>query len=322
MSEQVVEQPASEQAPLETTELPPQELAAPALNVEDDAAVDAALESSAIDLPDGDKLVTTSQAGKIAGAYRGKIKELKAELESAKTTAAEAASLKDQIAQLQAQLQQHAPYVQAYQAMTQAAQQAAPEDDPETVAELQEIARDFDFYKPDGTLDLDKAKRQQARETKRAQRIAQQEVAPIHLQTATDRSTYNLARAKNTVLPSGVKADPAVLDRIWAQLDPKLTATKEGAQQALMVAIGMTVGLQPAPTQATQQTTQQTRNTQGQFTAQQAPLADPVFTEKAGGRAGGGDVPLSKQEQDYIKAAGITEKQYRDSAQSAPWLRR
>src|SRR5688572_719069 len=142
--------PEPEQA---TTPPPEQE---PALNVEDDAAVDAALQEASIPVPGDEGLVPTSQAGKIAGAYRGKIKELKAELESAKTTAAEAATLKQQIAQLTQQLQQTQPYVQAYQAMTQAAQQAAA---PEDTSDAEEYAKLLDLYTAEGKPDIERGKK-------------------------------------------------------------------------------------------------------------------------------------------------------------------
>src|SRR5688572_33247977 len=84
------------------------------LNIEDDAAVDAALEQQAIKIPGDDGLVPMSEAGKVARAYRQQLKDVKAELANAKEGSARAAGLEQRIAQLESQLQQAQPYVSAY----------------------------------------------------------------------------------------------------------------------------------------------------------------------------------------------------------------
>ena len=284
------------------------------LNVEDDAAVDAALEASVIPVPGDEGLVPTSQAGKIAGAYRGKIKELKAELASAQTTAAEATTLKQYIAQLQHQVQQLQPQSAAYQAMVQAAQQQAPED----TSEAEEYARLLDLYTPDGKPDVERGTKGLAIQRKLAEQAAQQHVAPIQQHTTAHASAHNLLRAKNTELPGGVKADPQMLEHVWRQLDPALTATPEGAKQALIVAMGYSqlTGQLSAPSAPARP-----RTPSGQFQAPTPP--DPIFTEKAGGKSVdvvGGE--LSDADKKYCKANSISEKDFLESARKAPWLRR
>lgn len=313
---------ATELTPVQETPeaLPvPEQPAETPLAVDDDAAVDAALEQAAIDLPDGDKLAPLSEVGKVARAYRGQIKELKAQIENTKTSAAEAQTLKQQIITLQGQLEAMQPYVTAYQTMTQAAQQTttATEDD----SEAEEYAKLLDLYTTEGKPDIGRAKRAIALFDKRARSYAEQTVAPLQQQTISQASKGNLARAAATTIGS-VKADPQILNMVWSRLDPSVTATPEGAQHALIQAIGLTVlqqntGQQPAAPTAT------ARNTQGQFAKAAEPAGDPIFTEKAGGKdSPASDAPLSTQEQSYIKQMGITEKDYRESARSAPWLRR
>ena len=284
------------------------------LNIDDDAAVDAVLEQNAITIPGDDGLVPMSETGKMARAYREKIKSLKTELTTATTSAAEAAALKEQIQQLQAQLQQTQPYVSAYQAMQQAAQQAAPT--PEEDAEAEEYARLLDLYTPEGKPDIARGKKGLAIQRKLAESAAQQHVAPLQAQTLGQQSAYNLARAKNTALPNGAKADPQILEHVWRQLDPALTATPEGARQALIAAIGYTVATGAAPPSAPQQTAQ--RGPNGQFTGQ--PLPAPIVTEKAGGKEGANHLPLSQQELKYIKDSGMSEKDY--LAATPPWMRK
>lgn len=292
----------------------PEQAAAPdtPLNIDDDAAVDTALDQAAINLPDGDKLVPMSEAGKVGRAYREKLKELKAELDGAKTTAARANELEQQIAHLSQTLQQYQPYVQAYSAMVQQAQQVAtPEDDPVSV----EYAQLMELYTVDGKPDVGRARKALAIFERLSQQHAQASVAPIQQQNIQQRSAYNLARAKNTVLPSGVKADPQMLDFVWQQLDPRLTATPEGAKQALVAALGYT------NLSAATQTPQKPRGANGQFAAQPSePVGEPLFTEKAGGKDTPNTLPLSEAERKYLKDVGMTEKDY--LASTPPWMRK
>lgn len=289
------------------------------LQIEDDAAVDAALQQSTIPVPDGGELVDGRKAGEIARAYRGKIKDLKGELEQAKTSAARATELEQQIAALNAKVGELQPYVAAYQQMTQAAQQVA--EPSEADAEAEAYAKDLDLFTQDGKPDVVRAKRILATVERLAIKRVEAAVGPLHQQTAAERSGANLARAAATTI-GNIKADPAVLRAVWARLDPAVTATPEGAQHALIQAIGFTVAQQAAMGQAgSTPAPQAPRTPGGQFAKADVPA--PMFTEKAGGKdSPASDSPLSPQEQSYIKSMGISEKDYRESARSAPWLRR
>lgn len=254
----------------------------------------------------------------LAGA-RSELKTLKGELETARAGSAKATALEQQITQLQTQIQQMAPIVQAYQAAVAqpATTTVKPEDDPE----LAEIARDFDFYRADGSLDFDKAARHQKRTRAEAERIARAEVAPLHQQTAQQQSAFMLQRAMNTEI-NGQKADPDVLRTLWSRLDPSVTNTVEGAKQVFIQALGMSTALGKVVTPARGADGKFVAGTAATTTATTEQPGAPLYTEKAGGRDTPTDLPLSPAEKAYCKDVGMSEADYIKSAQSAPWLKR
>ncbi len=278
--------------------------------VDDDAALDKLIEEQSIALPDGEeKLVPLSAVTTL----RSKLTDAKKELGTAKEGSAKAQALEEKVNQLQATINQWQPYVQAYNAALNAQpQQQAPTED---TTELEEIAKDFDFYKADGTLDLDKARRMQSRETKRAEKIADSRVAPIIQQSTGQQSRTNRERAKNTVFPSGEKADPEMVDLVFNQLDPSITATEQGAKFAALQALGMSRGLKagvPAQPGAV-------RGPDGKFVAQPAAvLPPPIIVEKSGGKDSPTEFTMSDVDRRAMKAMGITEKEYMESAKSMP----
>ena len=70
------------------------------LNVEDDAAVDAALEANAIRPPDGEALIPSADVGKVGQAYRAQLKAVKAERDALKEGSAKVPELERKIAEL------------------------------------------------------------------------------------------------------------------------------------------------------------------------------------------------------------------------------
>lgn len=247
---------------------------------------------------------------------RTELKEVKEQLKAAKAGSERATQLEQQVNALQGQIEQLRPIAEAYQA---AIQQPAPrtgnEPAPEERAALEEIARDFDFYKGDGGLDLEKAARHQQRTRVEAERIAKATVAPYEQQTADQRAVHHLQRALATEV-NGVKADPAILKSLWSRPELRASAaTEEGAKHLLVQAIGMTIlAGKGAPA------TGATRNANGQFAAAEIP--PPLHTERAGGRETAGDAPLSPSEKQSAKDLGLTEAEYLASARNAPWLNR
>ena len=278
------------------------------------------LDADTLEIPDSSQEGGKAKyvpAAALAGA-RKELKDLKAELHTAKEGSAKAAQLEQQMATLQQQIAQMQPYVQAYQAAVQQQPQAEPvaEDDTEAV----DLARTLDLYKPDGTPDVERARKTLALMDKRAKTLAEQSVAPIHQMTIQQRSQHNLQRALATTLPDGSKPDPDVLKALWGRVNAQVTADEETAKHLVIQALGVTAmqgGLKPkadAP-----------RGTDGKFA--KADLPEPLHTERAGGRDTAPDSPLSAAEKAYVvemqkSNPKYSEKDYLESARNAPWLRR
>lgn len=295
MSEDVIEQPAAEAAPEPEKVEPP---------VSEDADLDKFIEEKTIEIPgDTDKLVPLTAVT----TAREKLKVEREARRVAEERAAKAPELESQLQQMQQQLNQVAPMAQAYQAALAASQQ--PEQPtgptPQDTAALEEIARDYDFYKTDGSLDLDRATRHQARVRKEAQAIAQQTVAPLQQQSQSDRSIAMLRNAKLTTAPDGSKPDPAILDWVWSKIDPEVTSTREGSQQAFAAAMGYAVLLG------------KTVKAETATTKAKEVIPPPLLTEKSGGR----DVEtpsLSASDKRYAKELGMTEAQYQKELAEMP----
>ena len=267
----------------------------------EDADLDKIIEEQGIDLPDGiDKMVPLAA---VTNA-REKLKTARQQLKAAEEGTAKAASLEAKVASLEQQLSQVTPLAQAYQAALQA--QPAPEPQgptAEEARELEEIARDNDYYRTDGQLDLDRAKRQQARIYKAAEKIAQSTIAPYQQQTLTDRSTQMLHNAKLTTLPDGSKPAPEVLDWIWSRIDPNLTSTREGAQQAFIAAVGHAHAVG--------------KIIKGTTAPAREPLPPPILTEKSGGKDFTATT-LSEADKRSARDLNMTDKEYAEELGKMP----
>jgi hypothetical protein len=275
--------------------------AAPETPEQEDAALDKLIEEQAIDLPDGtDKLVPLSAVT----TARAKLTKAREQLAEAKQGSAKADELAAKVATLEQQLHQALPYVQAYQAALNAQPQEPTGPTAEQKAALEEIARDYDFYKPDGALDLDRAGRHQARIRKEAEAIAQQQIAPIQQQTVSDRSAGFLASAKLTKGVGGQQPDPEILESVWSRLDPTVTATKAGAIQAWNIALGYSVALGKSAAPAPKE-----------------PLPPPLLTEKAGGRDMTGPT-LTDDDKRMARQLNISDKEYAEELAKMPWSKR
>jgi hypothetical protein len=296
VSEEIVAPPAEDPAPP-----PPPAPAEEAVEAAPPAAEPDAVEDDVIEIPTGEKLVPLSALT----AAREKAKSERAE----KNALAEKAARADKLEQ---QLQAAAPYIEAARAMLEAKQRPPAPAQPEgptadETAELQEIARDFDFYKGDGSLDLEKAARHQKRVASTAEKIAQQQSAPLVERTLSQDANYMLARAKATTLPNGDKADPDILDHLWKQIAAQPGGLQTLANQESVVhlwdkAYAATMrrkATQPAP----------------KAPAEQPPPA--LFIEKAGGKEPR-TVSLTDGDRRLAKDLGMTEKQYQDEVAKMP----
>ena len=309
MSEQITEQPVAETpaAPEPIAETPapePQAQAAPAQPADPEAEFDAAVEASAIDVPDGDRLVPLSAVTKLREKLRT-VKQQQAQPDPA---------LVQRLEQAEARAREAEPLAQAFRAIQQAQPQPVqqPVQQPaEDTTELTEIAKDFDFYKPDGSPDLDKARRHQDRVLRTAERVAEARTAPLVQHTLSGEAQRNLARAKATIHPvTKQSADPAILDSLIAHVarqDGGLAtlANPEMMKQIWLNAYALTtLRAEAAPAVKPER--------------QDAP-PPPVVTE----RSGGGNVTqpkgLSAAEKRAAKEAGMTEKQYLEVASGMKW---
>ena len=277
----------------------------PQAPVDEDAALDAQLEAQAIEIADGDKLVPLSA-----------VTELRQFRNVAKRVTREADRLKTQLEQAQQQLQATAPLAEAFRALQQAQQQQPQAPPPpagptaEDTAELEAIARDFDFYKADGALDLEKAGRVQARETRRAAQIAQQQMQPLVTNSLQERAMHNLARAKATTHPlTKTGADPKILDqlvsRIAAQPNGLATLADPDSMKQLWLNAYALSTFNP-----------QTPAPQAQAPAPQTP---PLVTEPSGGYNPAVMKPLSDREKRAARDAGMSDKEYMDIAKGMKW---
>lgn len=303
--------------------------AAPALNIDDEASVDATLADGAITPPDGEALIPSGNVGKVARAYRQQLKEVKAKLAEAEPLGAKAQQLEQRVLELTQAVEQMRPYVEAYQQQAPPAAQAAAADEI-PAAQAESWARRYQLYKADGSGQLDIAtaadilRDQRAMMREEATRAAAAAVQPLAQQTVQQQSAYMLSRAKNTTLPNGTKADPALLEQMWNRVDPSLTATREGAIELLMAAIGRTYGMMTADQLAS---TLPPRGPDGKFVTRPAAgpaapiMADPIPREPAGGFEAP-TAALSEQERRFLQQSGMTEADYLKSAQTAPWLRK
>jgi hypothetical protein len=277
--------------PAAAAEEPTPPAAAP---IDDDAALDA----EAIEIPTGEKLVPLSA---VTG-LREKLKAEKADKATLSQKAARADELEQQLRDADSLVERARRIVEAEQRQPQAPPQPQGPTAAET-GELEEIARDFDFYKADGSLDLTKAQRHQTRTRAEAQKIAQQVAQPLVQSQIQQQAAHNIARAKNTVLPSGEKVDAAAFDGLVQRLlqhpnGLESLANVENVKQLVIFAAGQKALAKPQA-------------------AAPEPPGPALFTERAGGRQTG-SVSLNDGDKRAARDLGMTEAQYAKEVEKMP----
>jgi hypothetical protein len=180
------------------------------------------------------------------------------------------AALKDRAAraeEYEQTIRQQAPYVQFLQANPGLMQPKAPEPPPappQADPEAVEAAQLYDFYKPDGTLDIDRGKKHVEFVRRNAGHVTQEAVRPFQQMTRAQQSEANFQRALQTTAPNGQKPSEAALRSVWTQLGPESTADQQVAAVAWMTALGAEAMTQRKPVAP--------------------PALAPVVTEPSGGR--------------------------------------
>ncbi len=218
---------------------------------------------------------------------------LKATREQLKEVKARAAVADQQ----QAWINQHAPYVDFIKANPQLLQRPEPTPPTPTPAadpELVEYARAMDYYKGDGTPDVERAAKFSALIDRKAEQKARQMIAPLSAQNDEERSARNYYAALQTPLPNGAQIDAQLLTTAWRALPQTITADPQAAQVIVDAILGAQFRgqpRQPAP-----------------------PPQPPLHTENSGGSAVPRRGPgVSDVERKIITARGMSEQKYLDT---------
>jgi len=299
VSDQVAEAPV--EAPADT----PQD-AAPVVEaaIETPAApldADAQLDSEAIEIPTGEKLVPLSA-----------VTRLRAELKEVKGQAKEAAELRQKLQETQGNLQAAQPYIEAAREMIERQRQAAAQPQPpqgptdEDVAELTDVARLLDFYTPEGAPDLSRAQKHLALVERAAERRARAATEPLVQQSLAQQASHMRERAKATKLGNGDTADADIIDALWGRIEQQpgglqTLANKEAVKHLWGQAYALT----------------KMRQAQNPAPAKVDAPPDPLFSERAGGRTGG-SVTLTDGDKRVARDLGMTDAQYAKELEKMP----
>lgn len=236
--------------------------------------------------PDPDE----SQAIEFQGGKMVPLDALKAARQEAKDLKARAGEndqLRQQVAHLQGTLQ---TYQQVQQQIASAQQQQAPQQPAVSDPELVELARSLDYYKGDGTPDLDRAAKFSAIIDKKAESKARQMVQPIQDQSAQEASLRNFQAALQEKAPNGMAIDQMLLKTFWQGLPPNMTADPRVARVVASMVLGEQLRAtvpQPPP-----------------------PLHPPLVTEPVGGSPPQRRAPISEAERKVLEHRGMTDTTY------------
>lgn len=229
-----------------------------------------------------------AQAIEVQGGKMVPLAALKAAREEAKSLR-ERASQADTLA---AELAQARPYQQFVQQNPQLVQPQAPVAPPSNAdPELVELARAMDYYKADGSPDLDRAKKYDGLLTQRATKIAQQMVGPVAHSHAQTQSNSNWSIVAQEKLPNGQAIDTTLLGQMWQHLPVEQTANPAVAAMVRDLTIAAQMRKSPLPN------------------APPPPNSPPVHTENLG-RAPQAPVRMSETERAVAAQRGMSDEKY------------
>lgn len=205
---------------------------------------------------------------------------------------------------LESELNAARPYAEFLRNNPHLMQPAAPAPVAPTTTgpdpELVDLAKALDLYDAAGQPDVSRAERIAKFSDKRAEKIADQRMAPVQEQTNESRAAANLQTLITTVKDGDGRAVEeqyvvAAVKSITGQVD-KGTALKILADPNVVRVIGLTaLGLQAASKKS----------------PPKGPQAPPLEVETAGG---GHDVELNDFSKKLARSTGRTEKQYAEAA--------
>ena len=215
----------------------------------------------------------------------------------------EKAARADQLAADLTTLQPQLDYLRQHPEFVQGAQPPARANEPEiSNDDAERYARQYELYTPTG-LDIARAKRIISDNRTDMARVAKQaadeadarEVAPMRQTTDAQASRQNFLWAANQRRQDGsALVSPEALMKRWKEFPAQLTADPEVARVILDAVIGETVrsggGIQP-------------------------PEREPLYTESPGGSRQPA-FQLSEAERRTARTAGLSEKQYTETAKT------
>lgn len=125
--------------------------------------------------------------------------------------------------------------------LIQRAQPAAPPPPsvPSVDPDALEAALLMDFYKADGTPDADRGAKWLALQEKRANRIAEAQLAPIKQRTQQEQANVNYQLARQVKDANGNSPSEASLRAIWSNLPPDMVADQQVAGMLAALALGL-----------------------------------------------------------------------------------
>ena len=219
--------------------------------------------------------------------------QARADVRQLKEVASKVPAMEQELAQLRGSLQ---TYQQVQQQLQNARPPAVPQT-PQTDPRLVQLARSLDYFKGDGTPDLDRAAAHRELVREEARQMAQEMVGPLQQQTHQTQSQANFHQALSMVPENLREKMRPQLQQFWATLPPNYTADPRVAAAMPALALGMDIlqgggsKLQPAPP---------------------ANAHPPVVTESVGGGTRRTGPTLSEAEQLVIRSRGMSDKTYQE----------
>lgn len=232
-------------------------------------------------------------------AERGRVKEVRGELEAAKQEIERMRRDVDEYAALKPKLQEAMPIIEAVRRrpdLVKMAYEPAPEPakpaGPLSDSEAEDFAKDLDLYTPEGKPDLARAQRLATRQQALADRAAQTRMAPYEQQTAARQSQDMRQQIVSMKDAQGRTVDQRALDEIWNAVPPELAARPEVASVLYYAAKGYAE-----------------HHAKGR--AEPAPA--PVVSESLGSARGDGP-SLTAIDERFMKAADIKASDFQKTA--------
>ncbi len=147
-------------------------------------------------------------------------------------------------AEYEAKLRELEPYAQFVQNNRDLLiqRQVAPEPvkpaEPDVDPDALEAARLMDFYRADGTPDVERGARWLSLQEKRAERIAQQRLAPVLEQRQQEQAARNIQTVMQIKAPDGLTPSQEAAQAIFSAIGPELAADPRVAQLMGLMALG------------------------------------------------------------------------------------